>query len=560
MSKNTIFTIAPDGTETTVESIDSVKIHLAGNNNVVRIHQPNSFENCDIQMDGDNNILEIKSSTIGFRNLEILMLSGGNNRKLIFGRDCSCESLSIFHHESGSNLIIGNNVMFARNCTIQTTDSHAILDKSTHKLVNMGPHDVTIGDNVWVAQGASILKHAKIPSNTIVGTGAIVTSVFNDENTVIGGMPAHILKRNIVWRRNQINAIVNMADKLPIDPSDITFVVQGAVDKTWTIKCLDSIRQFFPASHVILSTWAGTDVSDIKYLCDDVIFNDDPGGISHSNFKQFPTKFNLDRQIVSTRNGLRAVKTKYAVKLRADSLIKGDGFVHYYNTLKNYDSKYKLFTNRVVSFAGYRGYSNNNKKSWLFCMHDYAYFGLTSDLLKLWDIPLMDDIEKDYWHKRHNDNWPDPNDDYEWYINRWLTERKFRYQYHAEQYILLKAFKKLKGIKIKLQNMFDFDPENDDLFKRILANNFIPLYPERIGISLPKDEENYNTYYTSELDYTYPEFLKLYNEYANGDAIVPESDSERAKWLIKPEPKKTTKRRKTVLYKIMHFYWLRGKK
>ena len=560
MQKNMIVIIEPNGTERNVKSIDGIRLKLSGHNNTIRIWQPNCFDNCEIQMDGNNNILEIRPSTIGFHNMEILMLAGGNNRRLTFGCDCSSESLSIFHHESGSNLIIGNNVMFARNCTIQTTDSHAILDRDTHKLINNGPHTVTIGDNVWVAQGASILKNAKIPSNTIIATGAVVTSAFDDENIIIGGMPARILKRGIVWRRNQINAIINTANKLPIDPADITFVVQGAVDKKWTPQCLDSIRQFFPASHVILSTWAGADVSDIKYLCDNIILNDDPGAIPHSNFKQFPTTFNLDRQIVSTRNGLKAVKTKYAIKIRSDSILTGTGFLNYYNALSKYDKKYKLFSNRIVSFAGYRPKSvKNGKTSWLFCMHDYAYFGLTSDLLKLWDIPLMNDIEKDYWHIVHHDKWPTPRDKYEWYINRWLNEWKPRYQYHAEQYILVKAFAKLKGVKIPLENMFDFRRENDELFKRILANNFVPLYPSRFGVSLPKNADEYNTYYTSDLDYTYPEFLEIYNKYANGDADIPATDTERENWTTKHIEQKPA-HKKSFLYRLLHFYWIRGKR
>jgi len=40
----------------------------------------------------------------------------------------------------------------------------------------------------------------EIPDNTIVGAGSIVVGKFNKTNTIIAGVPAKIVKENIVWR------------------------------------------------------------------------------------------------------------------------------------------------------------------------------------------------------------------------------------------------------------------------------------------------------------------------------------------------------------------------
>ena len=48
-----------------------------------------------------------------------------------------------------------------------------------------------------------------------------------------------------------------------IDTKDISVVVQGAVDKINTPKCLESIRKFLPCAEIVLSTWEGTDVTGL---------------------------------------------------------------------------------------------------------------------------------------------------------------------------------------------------------------------------------------------------------------------------------------------------------
>lgn len=47
--------------------------------------------------------------------------------------------------------------------------------------------------------GCKILKGTIIPSNTIVGAGALLTKSYEEENTIIAGAPAQIVKRNVFW-------------------------------------------------------------------------------------------------------------------------------------------------------------------------------------------------------------------------------------------------------------------------------------------------------------------------------------------------------------------------
>ena len=107
-----------------------------------------------------------------------------------------------------------------------------------------------------------------------------------------------------------------------IESKDISIVVQGAIDIELTTLCLKSIRKILPNSQIILSTWQGSNINDLDY--DVLIENKDPGCTvcSKQNGKN-----NINRQIVSTISALKAVKTKYVLKLRSDMILTNLNFI-----------------------------------------------------------------------------------------------------------------------------------------------------------------------------------------------------------------------------------------
>ena len=129
-----------------------------------------------------------------------------------------------------------------------------------------------------------------------------------------------------------------------VDNKDITVVVQGAVDREKTPICLQSIRRMLPGAFIILSTWEGTDVDGLEY--DDVVLSEDPGGFDEFNIP-FSPKNNINRQIVSTYQGLLKVKTVYALKLRTDFYLCDDGFKDFFNTYS--DTKQLPITSFIFS-------------------------------------------------------------------------------------------------------------------------------------------------------------------------------------------------------------------
>ena len=84
----------------------------------------------------------------------------------------------------GDGCQIGHNVVFA-------TLNHELLPERrnvTH------PAPIVLGKKVWVGSNATILQGVTIGDNAVVAAGAVVTKDV-PANTIVGGVPARVIKR-----------------------------------------------------------------------------------------------------------------------------------------------------------------------------------------------------------------------------------------------------------------------------------------------------------------------------------------------------------------------------
>lgn len=93
------------------------------------------------------------------------------------------------------NIEIGRDFLCAWNVFISDSDWHTIGGQS-HQA------DVIIDDHVWVANSCSILKGAIISENCIIASHTKVTNKKFSKNSLIAGVPAHVVKSDISWSRN----------------------------------------------------------------------------------------------------------------------------------------------------------------------------------------------------------------------------------------------------------------------------------------------------------------------------------------------------------------------
>ena len=159
----------------------------------------------------------------------------------------------------------------------------------------------------------------------------------------------------------------------------ISFIVQGPVINTeaiTTIQVVDSIRFFYPSAEIILSTWENENTTGIGY--DKIVINKDPGCFQRND----GLLINVNRQIVSTYEGLKVAENNFVVKLRTDTKIISNGIFEVLSKLK----EAKLFDNYVAVSELFT--RDPFKINLLFHPSDLIYIGYQNDLLKLFSIKL----------------------------------------------------------------------------------------------------------------------------------------------------------------------------
>lgn len=96
--------------------------------------------------------------------------------------------------DCSGGLEIGNDVSIAHACSIMTFN-HTYTDPIVpirNQPLEYSP--VIIKDNVWLGCRVTILPGVVIKSRTVIGAGAVVNKSFENENLIVGGVPAKVLK------------------------------------------------------------------------------------------------------------------------------------------------------------------------------------------------------------------------------------------------------------------------------------------------------------------------------------------------------------------------------
>ena len=95
---------------------------------------------------------------------------------------------------------IGEDCMFSTDIMIRTGDTHRIYDHDSGSCINK-PQSVTVDDHVWIARDVMVLKGSRINKGSIVGAKSLVTKLDHQENSVLAGVPAKVVKVNVRWER-----------------------------------------------------------------------------------------------------------------------------------------------------------------------------------------------------------------------------------------------------------------------------------------------------------------------------------------------------------------------
>lgn len=95
------------------------------------------------------------------------------------------------------SISFGEDCLLGWNVHIRDSDNHTVIINGCPKETDKDT--VIIGDHVWLCANVDVLKGAVIPNNSIVAYRACVLGKFHENNILLGGFPAKIIKTNVDW-------------------------------------------------------------------------------------------------------------------------------------------------------------------------------------------------------------------------------------------------------------------------------------------------------------------------------------------------------------------------
>ena len=281
---------------------------------------------------------------------------------------------------------------------------------------------------------------------------------------------------------------------------NISVIVQGTVDENITSKCLKSVRKYLPDAEIVLASYIDTNTNDLDF--DKLALVEDPGFYPYN--KQANAKpNNINRQIQTTLAGLKAAARKYAFKLRSDFIINGCGFIDFFNQFPKSDPEYKIFEEKLLSCTCFARNPRDDKNNFAHHPSDIAFFGLRSDLLNLFNLPLMSKEDFEYMERKGYN------------LSRFVPE----------QYLWISCLRK-NGKIINCDNYLHINKLLVEETEHYFVSNFIFLDYEQFNLVPPKrltlfSENDFNSIIT------HIEWQRLYKQYIDNTHQAPEKNELR---------------------------------
>lgn len=94
------------------------------------------------------------------------------------------------------NVSFGKDVLFGWNIELNTTDGHYVKIGNKEKQ-NHSP--IALGNHIWVASHVILGKGTVLPDDTVVAECSLVNDSFSERNSLIGGIPAKVLRTDVYW-------------------------------------------------------------------------------------------------------------------------------------------------------------------------------------------------------------------------------------------------------------------------------------------------------------------------------------------------------------------------
>ena len=153
---------------------------------------------------------KIKATTSSHSYIEYLSSKGmsiGENTAILAPRH------TYFDEGRADFITIGSGVVICKNASFIAHDySWSVLRKKYGVIVPTGGGTITIGNNVFIGEGATILRNVKIGNNVIIGAASIVTKDIPSD-CVAAGNPATVIMTLDEYKNKRESALLSEAKR-----------------------------------------------------------------------------------------------------------------------------------------------------------------------------------------------------------------------------------------------------------------------------------------------------------------------------------------------------------
>jgi carbonic anhydrase/acetyltransferase-like protein (isoleucine patch superfamily) len=129
----------------------------------------------------------------------VFMRSAG--QWLYWGTGATAVGAKISIEGEQRGVAIGDDCMISSGVSLSNYDMHTLFDVDTEQIINGPPIDMIVEQHVWIGEGSSLMGAERIGFGGVVAGGAFVKGS-TASLSVVGGLPAKVLRSNASWSRN----------------------------------------------------------------------------------------------------------------------------------------------------------------------------------------------------------------------------------------------------------------------------------------------------------------------------------------------------------------------
>jgi acetyltransferase-like isoleucine patch superfamily enzyme len=111
---------------------------------------------------------------------------------------------TIINVRNFGSAMLNHDILISNGCKIMSDDCHSIIDIQTLKRINPFGGAVTIQEHVWMGNQSTIMGNSIIAHDNIIGERAFVRNIYSQQNSIIAGVPAKVVRTGVTWDRADI--------------------------------------------------------------------------------------------------------------------------------------------------------------------------------------------------------------------------------------------------------------------------------------------------------------------------------------------------------------------